>query len=327
MSTIAVTSAPYVRWVSVAILGLGCVAVLHPAISGAEALLLGVAVGLLNLNPWTTFTRPAATILLQVSVIGLGAAMNLAVIWGVGIGSIGYTIAGIAFTFVLGFSLGRYAGLSRDLTVLLSSGTAICGGSAIAAVAGVLRPKQEETTIALATVFLLNAVALITFPLAGHALGLGQHAFGLWAALAIHDTSSVVAAGASFGEQALKVATTVKLTRALWIAPLALAIGWKLAPRGDASHPRTTRVTGMWFIVGFAAMAALVTWIPTLRETGAMLAAIARRLLVVTLFLIGSNLSRGALTIVGWRPLAVGTILWLGVSLATLGGILSGWIR
>jgi uncharacterized integral membrane protein (TIGR00698 family) len=251
--------------------------------------------------------------------------MNLAVIWKVGLGGVGYTVAGIAFTFALGLWLARRAALPRDLGLLITSGTAICGGSAIAAVAGVLRPRQEETTVALATVFMLNALALVTFPALGHALGFSQHQFGLWAALAIHDTSSVVGAGSAYGPEALAVATTVKLARALWIAPMALAIGWAVA-RGGAGRP-AGKVAVPWFIFGFIAAAALVSFVPGLADYGHTVAAVARRALVVTLFLIGANLSKSALRAVGWRPLAVGLALWVCVSTATAGAILAGWIR
>jgi len=298
-----------------------------PAVSGAQALVLGVVLGLLGANAWPNVTKPLATRLLQGSVIGLGAGMNLAAIWAVGVSGIGYTVLGIGFTFSLGLWLGRRAGLPRDLSILLTSGTAICGGSAIAAVAGVLKPRPEETTVALATVFMLNAVALMIFPPLGHALGLGQHQFGLWAALAIHDTSSVVGAAASYGEEALKVATTVKLARALWIAPLALLIGWAVRRFAHEEGRATGRVAVPWFIFGFLAVAALVTAVPQLAGSGRVVFAVARQSLVVTLFLIGANLSRGALKAVGWRPLIVGVTLWLCVSTVTVAAIVVGWIR
>jgi len=299
---------------------------LWPEITGAMALLLGVLIGLVGANVHSGSTKPFATRLLQISVVGLGAGMNLNVIWAVGVTGIGYTIAGITFTFALGLWLGRRAGLPRDLAILLTSGTAICGGSAIAAVAGVLKPKQEETTVALATVFALNAIALILFPVLGHWINLSGHEFGLWAALAIHDTSSVVGAGAAYGKEALEVATTVKLARALWIAPMALAIGWTVT-RGEKENQNGGRITIPWFILGFIAAAAVVSFVPEAVEYGQWVAAGAKRTLVVTLFLIGSNLSRSSLKAVGWRPLAVGVTLWVCVSLATIGAILGGWIQ
>jgi uncharacterized integral membrane protein (TIGR00698 family) len=315
------------RVVSAGVVVAGAALACWPAVSGAQALVLGVVLGLLGANAWSAVTKPLATRMLQGSVIGLGAGINLAVIWSVGVSGIGYTMAGIGFTFALGLWLGRRAGLPRDLSILLTSGTAICGGSAIAAVAGVLKPRPEETTVALATVFMLNAVALVLFPPLGHALGLGQHQFGLWAALAIHDTSSVVGAAAGYGEEALKVATTVKLARALWIAPLALAIGWAVRRFAHEEGKTAGRVAVPWFIFGFLAVAAVVSAVPSLAEPGRTVFAVAKRSLVVTLFLIGANLSRGALKVVGWRPLLVGVALWLGVSMATVGAILAGWIR
>ncbi len=315
------------RRVSAAIMCAGAALACWPAVSGAQALTLGVVLGLAGANAWSGVTKPLATRLLQGSVIGLGAGMNLAAIWAVGVSGIGYTVLGIGFTFALGLWLGRRAGLPRDLAILLTSGTAICGGSAIAAVAGVLKPRPEETTVALATVFMLNAVALVVFPPLGHALGLGQHLFGLWAALAIHDTSSVVGAAASYGEEALKVATTVKLARALWIAPLALLIGWAVRRFVHEEGKTAGRVAVPWFIFGFLAVAALVTAMPPLVAPGRAVFVVARQSLVVTLFLIGANLSRGALKAVGVRPLVVGVALWLSVSAATVGAILAGWIR
>ena len=312
---------------SVAVLITGMLVCLWPVITAAEALIFGLAVGLAGLNSWTSKTTTYASKLLQISIVGLGAGMNLAVIWAVGLSSIGYTVIGITFTLALGWWLGRRQGLSRNLTLLISSGTAICGGSAIAAVACVLKPKEEEMTAALATVFLLNAVGLLVFPVLGHVFGFGQHEFGLWAALAIHDTSSVVGAGASYGDTALKVATTVKLTRALWIVPLTLAIAWTLARVNRQMVPPPPKVKFPWFIAGFLATAALATYLPAFADIAPYIATAAKRLLVVALFLVGANLSRPALRAVGWKPLAVGVTLWITVSIVVAGAIELGWIR
>ena len=172
-----------------------------------------------------------------------------------------------------------------------------------------------------------NALALVVFPALGHAMGFSQHQFGLWAALAIHDTSSVVGAGAAYGKEALEVATTVKLARALWIAPMALAIGWAVARAAGAAGRPAGKIAVPWFIFGFIAAAALVSFVPGLADYGHAVATGAKRALVVTLFLIGANLSKSALRAVGWRPLAVGVTLWACVSSATAGAILAGWIR
>jgi uncharacterized integral membrane protein (TIGR00698 family) len=207
-------------------------------------------------------------------------------------------------------------------------GTAICGGSAIAAVAPVIRAKDEEVSMALATVFLLNATALVIFPLIGHALHLGERPFGLWAALAIHDTSSVVGAASGYGPEALLVATTTKLARALWIVPVAFGIGLLYARfhvfDGEAGHAKAKRP---WFILGFLAMAALVTFVPALKPAGAWVNAAAKRTLVLTLFLLGCGLSREALKRVGPRPFLQGLLLWICVGAGSLGAIRLGWIR
>jgi uncharacterized integral membrane protein (TIGR00698 family) len=201
---------------------------------------------------------------------------------------------------------------------LISFGTAICGGSAIAALAPVIEADEDEFAVSLATVFSLNAVALFLFPWLGARIGLDEHAFGLWAALAIHDTSSVVGAGAVYGTTALAVATTVKLARAAWIAPAVLLVGWRRGRRGGAVLP--------WFIAGFVAAAALRTLLPALEPLWDALAGAARRLLVLVLFLVGAGMGRDALRAVGARPLAHGVLLWLIVGSATLLGVWRGWI-
>ena len=313
--------------ISVVILTMGLLLCVWPMVTAAAALILGLAVGMAGLNQWAGKTTDYASRFLQLSIVGLGAGMNLAVIWTVGIHSLGYTVIGITFTFFFGWWLGRRHGLSRNLTLLISSGTAICGGSAIAAVACVLKPRDEETTAALATVFLLNAVGLLLFPALGHAFWFSQHDFGKWAALAIHDTSSVVGAGASYGESALKIATTVKLTRALWIVPLTLAIAWGVTRANKQMVSPPPKIKFPWFIAGFLAMAALATYLPSFADIALYISAGAKRLLVMALFLVGANLSRPALRAVGWKPLAVGTTLWITVSSVVDGAIKLGWIR
>jgi uncharacterized integral membrane protein (TIGR00698 family) len=200
--------------------------------------------------------------------------------------------------------------------LLVSVGTAICGGSAIAAVGSVIRPKPHEMSVALAVVFVLNAVGLMVFPLLGHAFGLGEPEFGRWAALAIHDTSSVVGAGRSYGSVALDVATTTKLARALWIVPVTLVTAMLYRRKGDVGSLRDVRWP--WFIVGFVAVAAVATWVPALADAAAVTRLIGTRLLVAALFLIGLSLSRDALRRVGLRPLVLGVSLWLVIATAAL---------
>lgn len=290
----------------------------------AAALVAGVAVALAFGNPWLPRTRTLAPILLGVAVMGLGAAADLAVVGRVGAKGIGYTAVGISLTFAAGLLLARAFGVEEDTALLVTAGTAICGGSAIAAVAPAIRAKSESVSVALATVFLLNAVALVVFPPLGHLASLSEPQFGLFAALAIHDTSSVVGAAAAYGPKAVEVATTVKLARALWIVPVALLAGWVRARR--TGEPGAPAAKLPWFLVGFVVMAAGVTWFPALQPAGLAVAAGARRLLVVTLFLIGASLTRDALRRVGLRPVALGVALWVLAAGATLAALKAGWI-
>ncbi|WP_233262144.1 YeiH family protein [Vitiosangium sp. GDMCC 1.1324] len=299
---------------------LGAAASLLPFVSTGAALVAGILVALLVGNPYVEWTRRATHPLLSLAVVGLGASMDLRVVAAVGIQGAGYTVASITVCLLLGALLSRALGVSREAGLLISVGTAICGGSAIAAMVPVLRPKEHEVSVALGTVFLLNAVALFVFPAVGHTVGLDPSRFGLWSALAIHDTSSVVGAAMQYGPQALEVATTVKLARALWIVPLTLGIGAWRSRRGEASEPRG-KARYPWFILGFIATAALVTWVPALRPMGHHVASASRQVLVLTLFLIGANLTRGAIRSVGVRPLAQGVALWVCMAGLSLGAI------
>jgi uncharacterized integral membrane protein (TIGR00698 family) len=289
-------------------------------------LLSGVGVALVFGNPHAPRTRALTPRLLAWSVVGLGAAMNLRTVAVVGLQGFGYTMVGITLTLLGGLALGRWLRVRRNTSLLVTVGTAICGGSAIAAAAPVLQADEEDTSLALATVFLLNAAALLIFPLVGHAFHLGERAFGLWAALAIHDTSSVVGASATYGNEALVVATTTKLARALWIVPLTLGLGFWISRREHHGVSRG-RAKRPWFILGFLAAAALVTFLPFLRPAGHLVAEAAKRSLVLTLFLLGLGLSRESLAKVGPRPLLQGLLLWILVGAGTLLAILAGWIR
>jgi uncharacterized integral membrane protein (TIGR00698 family) len=295
------------------------------AVPGWVALLCGVALALTAGNPWPGRTRALTPRLLAVSVVGLGAAMDLRAVARVGLQGFGYTLVGISATLALGALLARVLSVPRTTGMLVAVGTAICGGSAIAAVAPAIGADDDETSASLGIVFLLNAVALLLFPPVGHWMGLSPHAFGLWAALAIHDTSSVVGAASAYGPGALLVATTTKLARALWIVPVTLLLGALAARRGAAGA--RSRARRPWFILGFLAAAAVVTALPALRPAGHLVAEAARRLLVLTLFLLGLGLSRDALRRVGARPLAMGVLLWLAARTATLGALRAAWIR
>lgn len=305
------------RW----LIPLGAAACLLPLVSTGVALLAGVALALVAGNPYLATTRRATPALLALAVVGLGAGMDLRVVAAVGLHGVGYTIAGIATCFAIGALLTRALRVPPLTGALITIGTAICGGSAIAAVVPILRPKEHETSVALATVFLLNAVALFAFPAVGHRVGLGDGQFGLWSALAIHDTSSVVGAAMAWGGGAVAVATTVKLARALWILPLTIGLAvWQRRQPGQADGARG-QTRRPWFILGFVLAAALVTFVPALAPAGQLVAAGARRALVVTLFLIGANLTGQSLRAVGLRPLLLGLGLWIamaGLSLAAI---------
>jgi uncharacterized integral membrane protein (TIGR00698 family) len=297
---------------------------LLPFVSPGVALMAGIALALTVGNPYPQTTARVVTPLLQISVIGLGAGMNLVEVCRAGVHGFFYTVIGISLTMALGLTMGWLLRTERNISVLVTVGTAICGGSAIAAVAPAIRAKNYEVSVALATVFFLNAVALFIFPPLGHHFGLDQMQFGVWSALAIHDTSSVVGAAMQYGARALEIATTIKLTRALWIVPVTLVIGM-LWNRGSETKG-TGKAKRPWFILGFLAMAAIVTWIPSLKPSAHGVFIGAQRSLVVTLFLIGSGLSREALKAVGRQPLIQGFLLWIVMGSGTLGAILIGWI-
>lgn len=311
------------RW----LVPIGALVALLPWVSPVVALLGGIAVALTVDNPWPARTRALAQRTLAWSVIGLGAGMNLAVVGRVGIHGLGYTAVGIGSALVLGTLLGRRLGVSRDSSLLVTVGTAICGGSAIAAVAPAIRAREDDVSMALVTVFVLNAVALVVFPFIGHRFHLGQDAFGLWCALAIHDTSSVVGAASQYGERALEVATAAKLARALWIVPVSFGVAILRARAsselGEAARPSPKRP---WFIAGFLASAALVTFVPVLAPIGRIVSLGAHRLLAATLFLVGLGLTRPALRRLGARPLLHGVALWMTLAMTTLAAIVMGII-
>ncbi len=302
------------------------IATLLPWFSPGVALGLGVALSLTVGNPWPAHARVFARRTLTWSVVGLGAGMNLAVVARAGLHGLGYTVLGIGAAMILGTLLGRRLGVARDVSLLVTVGTAICGGSAIAAVAPAIRAKDHDVSMALATVFVLNAVALLIFPPIGRALHLGQDSFGLWCALAIHDTSSVVGAATQYGERALEVATATKLTRALWIVPVTFAVATYRARQSPADAQATDKPKRPWFIAGFLAVAAIVTFVPAVHDVGHLVSVAAHRLLSVTLFLIGLGLSRPALRAIGVRPLFQGVALWFALGGATLAAIVLGWL-
>jgi uncharacterized integral membrane protein (TIGR00698 family) len=255
--------------------------------------------------------------LLQYSVVGLGFGMNLEASLASGREGMTFTIISVIGTMVLGMIIGaKLLKVDKATAYLISSGTAICGGSAIAAVGPVIKAKEHEMSVALATIFVLNAIALFVFPVLGHWFGLSQQEFGTWAAIAIHDTSSVVGAGAAYGEKALEVATTIKLTRALWIIPLALVTS-------AMRHEKGSKITVPWFIFYFIAAMLLNTYVlDSVPVVGQTISGIARKGLILTMFFIGASLSRDVIRAVGIKPLLQGVILWILISVGSLGYIL-----
>ncbi|RME33905.1 MAG: putative sulfate exporter family transporter [Deltaproteobacteria bacterium] len=305
------------RWKQIFFLTLLAVCGL-PQVSTGMALLAGIVFSLVLGNPFPQQSTRWSKVLLQLSVVGLGFGLSLGQVWQVGKSSIFYTVIGICATLLVGMALGRLFHIERNTAVLISFGTAICGGSAIAAMSPVIKARDDEAALALATVFTLNAVALFLFPAVGHLIDLSQQQFGIWAGLAIHDTSSVVGAAAAYGKEALDMGTTVKLSRAIWIVPFVLVAGWVTKTESKAKVPL--------FIIGFIFAAALRSLLPQFISAWSTLATIARQALVVTLFLIGAGLSREVLKNVGVRPLAQGVSLWLLVGGLSLAAILQGLI-
>ena len=277
------------------------------------ALFLGLAFALLCGQAYPKFNKKVSKKLLQYSVIGLGFGMNLHASLASGKEGMMFTILSVIGTMLIGMFIGRkLLKVSRDTSYLISSGTAICGGSAIAAVGPVIKAKDSDMSVALATIFVLNAIALFIFPVLGEWLGLTQQEFGTWAAIAIHDTSSVVGAGAAYGEEALQVATTIKLTRALWIIPLALVTSFIFKTEGK-------KVSIPWFILWFIVAILMNTYVlDNVPEVGKAIAGLARKGLIITMFFIGASLSTDVLKAVGVKPLVQGVLLWLVISIGSL---------
>jgi len=293
--------------------------ILVSACSGSPplALALGLALALALGNPFPEFTSRCSKWLLQISVVGLGFGMSLTEVLHAGRSGFLYTLIGISFAVGCGLLLGRALSVERTPALLISVGTAICGGSAIAAVGPVVDADDHDMAISLGTVFILNAIALFIFPILGHRFALSQTQFGIWSALAIHDTSSVVGSAARYGSVALAVATTVKLTRALWIVPVTLTVA--------ALNKHKARVQMPWFILFFLLASVGRSYSPqSFMPAYAWLLTAAKIGLAVTLFLIGSGLSRKAIAEVGARPLVQGIVLWAIVAAGSMWLVRSG---
>ena len=307
---------PIGRWLF-PVLVLACAS---PWLSPASALALGVAFALVVGNPYARATSKASKWLLQLSVVALGFGMNLHAVLQVGLAGFWFAAATITGTWIFGHFLGRALGIPVKTSNLVCAGTAICGGSAIAAVGTVIEAGEAELSVALGTVFLLNAVALFVFPMLGHWLGLTQDQFGTWAGIAIHDISSVVGASAHYGTRALQVATAVKLSRALWIIPVSLvaSVIYRRAMAGRAEGEVKGKVTIPWFIGLFLLASLARTLSPTVAHLAPMITAGAERALTLTLFLIGAGLAKHTLKAVGVRPLVMGILLWGLISVSAL---------
>lgn len=284
-------------------------------VSPPIALLLGLIVANLSGHPFLDLNHKATNILLQVSVVGLGFGMNLNSALSAGKEGFLFTIASIFSTLILGTFLGRCLKIENKTAHLISCGTAICGGSAIAAIAPVIKSDEKQTSVALGVIFILNSIALFLFPVVGHWLDLSQKEFGLWCAIAIHDTSSVVGAASKFGPEALQIATTVKLARALWIIPAALltAVIFK---------NKSSSIKIPYFIGLFILATAMNTYVPQTAIIAPYLVVIAKIGLTLTLFLIGAGLNRNILKSVGVKPLFQGLLLWIFIAVLTLVTIL-----
>ena len=280
-------------------------------VSTPIALLLGLIVANFFGHPYLHLNNKATNILLQISVVGLGFGMNVNSALAAGKDGFLFTIGSILSTLILGTFIGKLLNIEKKTSHLISCGTAICGGSAIAAIAPVIQSNEKQTSVALGVIFILNSVALFLFPAVGHWLDLTQKEFGLWCAIAIHDTSSVVGAASKFGPEALQIATTVKLARALWIIPVALITAFIFKNKyGKLKIP---------FFIGLFILAMIAnTYWPTMKIIGPHLVSVSKIGLTITMFLIGAGLNRNVLKSVGLKPLAQGILLWVFIAIATL---------
>ena len=313
----------YSKQIYIAITTIAAICLFGSYISGFEGLscwctppvmlFLGLAYAIICGQGYPTFNKNMSKKLLQYSVVGLGFGMNLHESLASGRDGMIFTIISVIGTLAIGMFIGRkLLKVDRETSYLISSGTAICGGSAIAAVGPVIKAKPANMSVALAVVFILNAIALFIFPSIGHWLDLSQQQFGTWAAIAIHDTSSVVGAGAAYGEEALEIATTIKLTRALWIIPLALVTSLIF-------KNKDSKISIPWFILYFVIAILLNTFVlGSIPEFGTAVAGVARRFLTLTMFFIGASLSMDVLRTVGIKPLIQGVLLWIVISIGSL---------
>ncbi len=282
-----------------------------PFVEPPLALILGFVVSFFIGHPYIKHNSVAAKYLLQFSVVGLGFGMNLTEAIKVGKEGLIFTVASIFFTLIVGLIIGRYLKINKSTSTLISGGTAICGGSTIAALAPVINAKDEDISVAMACIFILNALALLIFPVIGHQLNMSQDQFGLWSAIAIHDTSSVIGSAQKYGEEALKIATTVKLERALWIIPVSILLS--VLNKGSVK-----KIKIPYFILGFIGAILLAYYFPQIKPFGEIMVFTAKKALNITLFLIASGLSISSIKKVGVKPLVQGVLLWIFISVGSL---------
>ena len=279
-------------------------------ITPAIALFLGLAFALIFKNPYPKFNKKTSKYLLQASVVGLGFGMNVTESLKSGGEGMLFTIASVIGVMVLGVLIGKWLHLNKKASYLIASGTAICGGSAIAAVGPIVKANEHEMAVSLGVVFILNAIALFIFPAIGHYFELSEVQFGTWAAIAIHDTSSVVGAGEAYGPIALQTATLVKLTRALWIIPLAIVTMFIF-------RDKTSKISIPWFIFMFILAMVINTYCNLPQQLTSSLLWIAKKGLVLTLFLIGASLSLSTIKAVGIKPLILAVALWIIIGIGS----------
>lgn len=282
-----------------------------PFTSPAMALVLGLIIAQVTGHPYLRFNHNATQLLLQFSVVGLGFGMNVNSAVQAGRQGIAFTVVSITTTLVFGYLLGKWFNVEKRTSYLVATGTAICGGSAIAAIAPVIKAEEKHISVALACVFLLNSVALVLFPVVGHYFNLSQTQFGLWCAIAVHDTSSVVGAASKYGSHALEVATTVKLARALWIIPVAFLSAFVF-------KNQSKKVSIPYFIGLFIIAVVLNTYIPFVHAASKYILLVSKAGLTLTLFLIGAGLSRQVLRSVGTMPLLQAVLLWVFIASGSL---------
>lgn len=284
---------------------------LSSLVSPPLALLLGIMIAQFVGHPYLHVNHKITHLLLQICVVGLGFGIDVNTALKVGKEGILFTVFSIFGTLLLGYLLGKFLKINNKISFLIAVGTAICGGSAIAAVSPVIKAEEKQISVALGTIFILNSIALFVFPFIGNLLELSQSQFGLWSAIAIHDTSSVVGAASKYGNDALQIATTVKLARALWIIPIAFLSSF-------AFKSENKKIKIPYFIGLFVLAIIINTYVPFIQKFSTSIVTISKLGLTVTLFLIGCGLSRKILTAVGLKPILQGILLWIVISLTTL---------